>query len=89
LVWSNRLMPRSSARWTIPESVPSNAWNASGERTFERKPVLKYARKVLDKTWRKAAYYGKRLDRLTDDEHHEAQGAKRTALPGGIFLRAL
>ncbi len=34
-------------------------------------PVSPYSRKVLNKTWRRAAYYGKRLDELSPEERHE------------------
>jgi inorganic triphosphatase YgiF len=36
-----------------------------------RTPVGQYSRKVLNKTWRKAGGYGKRLDELSAEERHE------------------
>jgi inorganic triphosphatase YgiF len=36
-----------------------------------RGPILKYARKALDKTWRKTFKLGKRIDRLNIERRHE------------------
>ena len=73
---------RIGKRDEVRAALESPAWTrlqlylTLGPRTLEegkklRTPVSRYSRKVLNKTWRKAGGYGRRLDELSAEERHE------------------